>query len=73
MSLVARGRQTAYLSEGAEYGNAETSVAPSGMIRRIELGIDAGLSFSPSGMIRQRERQEQDVPISSLTLTLVSD
>ena len=58
---------------GGKYGNAETSVAPSGMIRRIEQGIDAGRSVAPSGMIRQREQQEHDVPISSLNLTLVSD
>ena len=60
-----------FCRRGAEYGNAETSVAPSGMIRRRGRGIDSGRSVALSGMIRQRERQEHDVPISRLTLTLV--
>ena len=55
VSLGARGFWTQFFQKRAEYGNAETSVAPSGMIRRMERGIDAGRSFAPSGMIRQRE------------------
>ena len=52
-----------FCRRGAKYGNAETSVAPSGMIRWRGRGLDAGRSVTPSGMIRQRERQEHNVPI----------
>ena len=70
VALIVRGRQTAVFQKRAEYGNAETSVAPSGMIRRMERDVAAKRSVAPSGMIRQRERQAR-YSSNNLSLTLV--
>ena len=72
VALIVRGRQMAVLQTRAEYGNAETSVAPSGMIRRMERDVAAKRSVAPSGMICQRERQARySSNNSSLTLVLI--